>query len=151
MVSRTRKPQRIKDIVEDSRHWEAEDLMRNLDDELDRMEKGMSHVIFDFECHSVTRCLRPLPVTPHFRIEESAENFEIRISLPVASKEDVHLNVDGEGIEVLVDPVDPTSRPYYLRVDAKGPLDPNGAQAEFSEGVLKIVSRKLKKARIKVR
>ena len=151
MVSRTRKPQRIKEIAEDSQYWEAADLLKNLDDEMDRMEKGMSHVIFDLECHPVTRCLRPLPITPRFKIDESAERFEIRVELPSISKEELHLDVDRNSVAVLADPHDPMYRPYYLRVDSKGPLAADDTLAEFSEGVLKIVVPKLKKARIKVR
>lgn len=151
MASPVRKPQRVKEIVEDSRNWCPEDLLKNLDDEIDRMERGMNHVIFDCECHPVTRHLKPLPVTPTFRMEESRESLEVTVDLPLASKENLQVEIGNDAVEVRADPPDPLSRPYFLRIETRDPLDPEKSTAEFSRGKLRVVAPKLKRARIKVR
>ncbi len=151
MADARRKQHRLKDIVESSQFWDVEDMLRNFDEEMQRLEQGIDHMIWDMEDRPVTMCLRPLPVTPRFEQDDSADSLSVKVFLPGFTREDVRLQVDKDGIEVLALRRDEFCRPYYVRLDAREVLDPESAHSELSEGVLEISVQKVKKKRLKVR
>jgi len=148
---RSRSRRSIKDIVEESKHWDAEELMQNLDEELERMEHGLSHVVFDMDDRLVTKFLRPMPVAPTFEEESDEANMKVRVSLPGMHKDHVRVNVDKDSIEVIACADDQICRPYYLSIEADGILEPGTANAEFNKGLLEVSVAKVKKRRLKVK
>lgn len=64
MADGDRRSRKLKDLVEDSRSWAASDLVRNLDEEMERAEQGFIHMIWGHDSKPVTRMLKPLPIAP---------------------------------------------------------------------------------------
>ena len=149
LESRSRRS--IKDIVEESKYWDAEELMQNLDEELERMERGFGHVVFDMDDRLVTKYLRPMPATPTFEEESDEANMKVRVNLPGMHKDHIRVNVDKDSIEIVACSEDHICRPYHLSVEADGVLEPETARAEFNKGVLEVSVAKVKKRRLKVR
>lgn len=146
-----RKHRHLRDIVEESQYWDAEDLLRNLDEEMQRLEQGMGHMIWDTDERLVTRCLRPLPMTPKFSIKESADDFTLEVDLPNVPEEHMHVNLDRDAVEVFACTDDTVCRPYYVSVESKGPLDPDSASLKLTGSTLHVKVRKAKKRRLTVK
>lgn len=142
---------RLREIVEQSRFWDVEFLLRNMDKEMERLEHGLDHVIWDMDGRAVTAWPRPLPLAPKFKVDSDEQDFRVRISLPGIPKENVTINVDADSVEVLACSDDNVCRPYYLEISSDAPLRPDTARAEFSEGVLEISVSKVRRVRIPVR
>lgn len=145
------KHRRIQDIVEQSRYWDAQDLLRNLEDEMRRLEQGLGHFIFDSEGRPMTICVSPLPLTPKFETRERPEEFILMVHLPDVEKEDVRLYVNRNSIEVRAVSGQKTCRPLYLGVYTPWSVDSERSKAEFDDGILTVRAKKLKKTRVKVR
>ncbi len=140
----------MKDIEERSRHWSPEDLIRNLDEEMSRLEQGLCHMIYDHDDNRVSAMIRPLPVTPSFDLKETDEEIRLSVTLPNIPKEKVRLNVEKNSIEVFACSDDLVCRPHYLSVDSASLLDPDSAKAEMVDGIVKVRVRKARKKRLKV-
>ncbi len=151
MDERARKPRRLSDIVAESQYWDAEDLLRNLDEELDRLEHGIGHMIWGIDEKPVTMCLRPLPITPRFKIDETSGEFKLVVQLPQVPEENVRLSVDKRSVEVFACSDHALCRPYYVSVDSRSPLDPNSANAEFRDHTYIVSVKKAQKRRVPVK
>lgn len=150
MVETNRRQHKLKDIVEMSQYWDAEDLLRNLDEEMQRLEQGMGHMIWDIEAKPVTRCLNPLPVTPKYETTNSEAEFKVRVRLPGVAKEDIDLRVHAGMIELYARQAEKACRPFYMSIDAPGTLDPETARMKLQKGFLEIVVLKVKKKRVRI-
>lgn len=142
---------RITDIVEMSSLWEAEDMLRNLEEELRRLEQGMNHMVWDSECRLVTLCPCPLPVSPRFQVAETESQFTVSVDLPGVRAEDIEVDADRDSIVIRARHQDRSCRPLLLSVDSPQWLDPESMQLELSEDTLVVTVRKAKKHRVKVR
>jgi HSP20 family molecular chaperone IbpA len=151
MASQNTKDKRLREIVEKSQYWDVEDLIRNFDKEMARLEQGLAHMVWDHESRCVTTPLRPLPVTPTFKVDETENEFKIKARLPNVSKEDLRLSVDGKSVSVFACSGDAVCRPYFLRVDADGELVPDSADATMSGESLEVRVAKAKKKRVKIK
>ena len=151
MAEVRRKQQRLKEIVETSQHWVVEDLLRNLDEEMDRLEHGMGHLVWGMDNRPVSMCLRPLPATPRFEVKESDDEFDLSVILPGFSKDNIRLDVERDGVEVVPTRPDEFCRPYYVKVGSKGSLDIDVAEASLADGVLSVKVKKARKKKVSVR
>src|SRR4030067_2801870 len=123
MADQSRTQKTLKEMVEESPFWNAEDLIRNLDAELDRIEHGIGHMVWDDSNRPVTICLRLLPITPRFRVKESEGKFSIEVDLPNVSEDLVSVKVDKAGVEVSACTPDPVWRPCYVTSGRVAPMD----------------------------
>lgn len=146
-----RRHRRVQDLVEDSRHWDARDMIRNLEEEMARLEQGLGHMIFDSEGRAITLCPSPLPMTPKFETKEEGDEFGLKVSLPSVEKEDVRLYVTRDTIEVRAVSEGRACRPYYLSVDTPWSVDSEDAKVTFEGGMLTVRTRKLRKIRVPVK
>ena len=146
-----RKKRRVQDIVEESRFWAAEDLMKNLEEEMARLEQGLGHVIFDSEGKPITMCVSPLPVTPKFEAEKDEDEFSLKVHLPSVEKKDIRLYVNRDNIEVRAVSGKRICRPYFLNVDTPWSVSSEDAQVKFEEGILIVKAKRLKKIRVPVK
>ncbi len=151
MVDAVRKSRKLKDLVEESRHWDASDLIRNLDEEMERVEQGFVHMIWGIDDKPVTRMLRPLPMVPKFRTSESEEEMSLEVDLPNVPEENMRVNVDGSKVEVFGCTDEVQCRPYYLGVESREPLDPDSVKVRLRSYTLQIKVQKAPKKRVKVR
>lgn len=151
MDERTIKPRRLSDLVEESRFWDAWDLMRNLDEELDRLEQGLGHMIFGLDDRPVSVCLRPLPITPKFQVDETPVEFKLKVTLPGVPRENIQLRVDKRDVEVYACPDDPFCRPYHLDVESSGDLNPEDVEATYSGSEFSVRVGKVRKRRVPIR
>ena len=142
---------RVQDIVEESKHWEAEDLLRNLEEEMQRLEQGLGHVMFDAEGLPVTMCVSPLPLAPRFETKELKDEFALRVNLPEVKKEDVRVYVDKDSVEVHAVSSRKICRPFYLSVATPWSVDSDHALVKFENGVLTVRTKRLKKKRVHVK
>jgi len=142
---------RVQDIVEQSKYWDAQDLLRNLEDEMRRLEQGLGHVIFDSGGRPMTICVSPLPLTPKFEMRERPEEFILTVHLPNVEKEDVRLYVNRDRIEVRAVLGRKICRPFYLGVFTPWSVDSERARAELEDGILTVRAKKLKKTRVIVK
>jgi len=145
------KRKRIKEMSERSKNWDAEYFLKNFQEEMDRLERGMSHMVWDADDRRITACVRPLPITPKFEISETDEAFNVKVTLPGISKEDIKLNVDRDKIEIFACPDETTCKPFYVSFDPHAPLDPDSVEAKLEGGVLEVNAAKKKKTRLRVR
>lgn len=151
MADNMRRPRRLHEMVEDSRLWDAHDLLRNFEEETEKFEHGMGHLVWDLESRPVTRCLRPLPITPRFNVSETDEAFELVVELPDFPPEHVRFDVDQGSVEVLACADEELCRPYYVSVMSLGPLDTESAEVERTGNTYTIRVKKAKKMRVKIR
>lgn len=151
MDSQNPRDRHLKEMVDRSRFWDAEDLMRNFDREMARLEQGLEHMVWDAGEHRVTTYLRPLPMTPSFKISEGENEFKLTTRLPNISKEDLRLSVDRDNVEIFACSRDLVCRPYYIGVLAKGELVPESADAVLSGEVLEVRVKKVKKKRLTIK
>jgi HSP20 family molecular chaperone IbpA len=151
MVDRANKPRGLKEIVEESRFWDAEDLLRNLDAELARLERGMGHMVWGSDDKPVTRFLRPLPITPEFSVSDTGDELTLKIVLPNVPEEHMRVNVDKDSVEVFACSDDPICKPYYVRANSKASLDPESVRLRLSDSTLHIKVAKAKKKRLEVK
>lgn len=150
MVEKARRQHKLKDIVEMSRYWDAEDLLRNLDEEMRRLEQGMGHMIWDLEARPVTRCLNLLPVSPKYETIDSESEFRVKVRLPGVAKEDVNLQVHAGMIELYAPQEEKACRPFYMSIQTPRVLDPETTKTKLQRGVLEIAVRKMRKKRVNV-
>jgi hypothetical protein len=141
---------KLREIEELSKHWSPEDLIRNLDEEMSRLEHGFGHMIYDREFHRVSAWLRPLPVTPSFDIKESDIEIVLSVKLPNIRKENIHLSVEKNSIELLACSDDAVCRPLYLLVESLSMLDPDSADAKMVGDVIEVKVHKVRKKKVKV-
>lgn len=151
MADRAKRTRKVDELVELSQHWHPEDLLANLQEELRRMEEGMSHLVWDAEMRRVTRCPNPLPVTPKSEVEVMDDHVKVRIRLPRVREGNISLRVGSNRIEVLATTDEMACKPYFLSIDAPGPLDPATAESRLSGGILEITVRKVRRVKVKVR
>jgi HSP20 family molecular chaperone IbpA len=151
MDRHTTKDKHLREIVEKSQYWDVEDLMRNFDRELDQLEHGLGHMIWDMKERNVTTRLLPLPVTPNFHVSEDSKEFKLVVRLPGVSKENIELNVDAWSVELLACSGDIVCKPYYISVDAMGELIPDSAEAELSGEVFEVRVKKTVKRRLAIK
>lgn len=141
----------MKEIVDKSRSWDVDDLIRNFDREMAQLERGLGHMVWDVKEHRVTTFLRPLPMTPIFQVFEDEKEFRLKVTLPNVSKEDIRLNVDKSSTELFACSEDAVCRPYYVSVVANGELDPESADAKLVGDEFEVRVTKAKKKRLKVK
>ncbi len=151
MVDNVNKPRKLKEIVDESRFWVAEDLLRNLDAELDRIERGIGHMVWGSDDKLVTRLLPPLPITPDFNVSDTGDHLTLKVVLPNVPEEHMRVNVDKDGVEVFACSDDPICKPYYVRADSKAPLDPESVKLKLSGSTLHIKVAKVKKRTLEVK
>lgn len=142
---------KLREIAEMSRFWDAEDLIRNMELEVDRLERGLDHIIWDINNRPVTKWPRPMPITPRFEISSEGETFSLKVYLPNVPRENIRVNIDRDSVEVMACFDDIICRPYYLDFDAGCILRPDEAEAAFSEGLLEVRAPKAKKTRLPIR
>ena len=151
MAEQVKMSKRLKDIVEESQYWKAEDLLRNVDEEMRRLELGFGHIILDFNDHIVSKCLRPLPSVPRFQASEDADEFSLRVLLPNVSTENVHVDIDKRSVEIFACSDDAICKPYYVNVECKGTLDPETADARRDGNWVEIKVKKSKRKKVEIR
>ncbi len=142
---------RVRDLVEDSRYWDAEDLLKNLEEEMQRLERGLGQVMFDSEGRPITKCVTPLPLTPKSETKEEGDAFVLKVDLPGVDKEDILLYVNREAIEVRAVSGESICRPYYISVDTPWSVHADEAEVKFENRLLTVKAKRLKKTRVPVR
>jgi HSP20 family molecular chaperone IbpA len=142
---------KIKEIEEMSRLWDAEDLIRNFDEEMAKLEHGLGHMIIDLHENIVTQWLRPLPVTPRFDIEENEKELKLTVKLPNISKDKVRVSIDNNRVEIFACTEDVVCRPHFIAIDARGTLNPESAKAKMQGEVFEIKIAKARKKRLEVK
>jgi HSP20 family molecular chaperone IbpA len=151
MVDSVNKPRGLKEMVEESRFWDAEDLLRNLDAELDRFERGIGHLVWGSDDKAVTMCLRPVPITPDFGVSDTGDELTLKVVLPNVPEEHMRVNVDKDGVEVFACSDDPICKPYYVRANSRTSLDPESVRLRLSDSILQVKVAKAKKKRLEVK
>jgi HSP20 family molecular chaperone IbpA len=146
-----RRHRHIKEISEESKFWDVDYLIRNLEEEMDRVEHGMSHLVWGPEDRLVTHRMRPMPIIPEHETFTSENEFRVKVNLPNVPRGNIKVNIDRDSVEVLACSDDMVCKPYHIHIGADGVLDPDSAQAHMSETVLEITVRKIKKRRVEVR
>jgi len=142
---------RVQDLVEESRFWDVNDLIRNLEDEMQRLEQGLGQVIFDVEGRPVTICLSPLPFTPKFEESHEGGVFSLKVHLPDVDKDDIRLFVTRDAVDLRAISERRMCRPFLLSVKTPWNVDPEEAEAEFENGVLTVKAKRLRTTRVQVR
>lgn len=145
------KTRHMKNIVEMSRYWGADDLLHNLEEELQRLEHGLGHMIWDKESKPVTMCPCLLPMSPRFEISETEDEFSVKVHLPGVREEDIDVNIEKGSVVVFARQQEKAFRPFLLSIDAPVALDPESLRLESHEEVLIIRVRKVKRHRVKVK
>lgn len=151
MAEQVKRPRRLKDIVEESQHWKAEDLLRNMDEEMHRLELGFGHIVLDSNDHIVSKCLRQLPAVPRFQTSEDADEFSLRVFLPNVPTDNVHVDIDKRSVEIFACSDDVICKPYYVDVEARGTLDPDAVDAKRDGNWVEIKVKKAKKRKVEIR
>lgn len=146
-----RKPRTLKELVEESRFWDASDLIRNFDEEFRRLELGLGHTAWDSASRPVSLCMRPLPTVPRFEVSEGRDDFTLRVSLPGVPPENVRVEVDKRAIEVFACSDDVICKPYYVNVESQGSLDPDSGEVSRDGSWFEIRVKKARKRRVEVR
>jgi HSP20 family molecular chaperone IbpA len=141
---------RIRELVEESSLWDMDFMMRNLQQEFDRLERGMNHLVFGLDDKPVTRIPRPIPLTPRFDAEESSSEFKLRVYLPGVAEDSVSVRIDKFGVEISACSEESYCRPFYLDTLSRDPLDPDSAQATFKDAILEIQVAKVKKRTVPI-
>lgn len=151
MADSFKKPKTLRELVEESRFWDAADLLRNFDEEMERIEHGLGHSAWDATSRPVSICMRPLPTVPRFEAFETKDDFSLRVFLPGVPTENVRIDVDSRSVEILACSDDSICKPYYVSVESQGYLDPGSAEARRDGQWLEVRVRKPKKRRLEVR
>lgn len=146
-----RKPRALRELVEESRFWDVSDMIRNFDEEFHRLEMGLGHMAWDSASRPISVCMRPLPVVPRFETSETRDEIRLKVSLPGVPSENVHFDVDRRSIEVFACSEDLICKPYYVKVESHGAIDPSSAEVERKGDWYDIRVRKEKKRRIEIR
>ncbi len=136
----------MKDIVRESQYWDAEDLLRNLDEEMQRLEQGLSHMVWP-----VTKCLRPLPMTPKIDVNDKENEFTVSVELPNVPQEHMRVNALRDRVEVFACSDDAVCRPYFASVESHDQLDPDSVSLKLTDSTLHVKVKKAKKKRVKVK
>ncbi|MCU0852685.1 MAG: Hsp20/alpha crystallin family protein [Thermoplasmata archaeon] len=151
MADNLHKPRKLHEMVVESRFWDAQDLLRNFEDEVQKLEHGMGHMIWDLESRPVTKRLRPLPITPRFAVSETDDLFKLVVELPEVPPEHVRLDVDPGSVEVLACTDEDLCRPYYVSVMSQGTLDAESAELERAGTTYTVIVKKVRKKRLKIK
>ena len=151
MADREMKARRVEELVELSRHLDADDMLRNLQEEMRRMEEGLAHTIWDTQMRRVTQCPTPLPVTPKFETHESDDELKVKVVLPHVPEDNITLTVTPSGLEVYAKLDQRICKPYFLSVEVAGTLKPETVVSRIRDGALEVSVKKAKKVRVKVR
>ena len=151
MADEFRKPRTLREIVEESQFWDAEDLIRNIDAELERLEHGLSHLIWGNDDKPITKRIRPLPITPKFKVNESDDKFNVKVDLPNVPEDQVKIKVDKGGIEISAYTSDLVCRPYYINIESRTALNPDTTTLRHVENIYEVDVEKVKRKRVKVR
>lgn len=151
MAKKDLQGRKIREITEMSRYWDAEDMMRNFDEEMVKLERGLGHMIWDLEENMVTSWIGPLPLAPKFEVSENEKEFKLRAVLPNVAKEKIRLNVGRNSVELSACSDDAICRPHYLAVDSSDVLDPDSARAKLTGDVFEVKISKAKKTRLKTK
>lgn len=151
MVDSIKRTKPLKDIVSESRYWDAEDLLRNLDEEMARLEQGMAHMVWDVRYKAVTRFAKPLPMTPKFQVKDGEKEFVLSVGLPDVPQEHMRVNVLKDRVEVFACTDEAVCRPYFVSVESREPLDPDSVSLKLSGATLHIKVKKAKKKRLNVK
>ena len=151
MVSRELRGRKVKELAEMSRLWDAEDLIRNFDEEMSRLEDGLGHMICDTEDKLITTWLRPLPVTPRFDVTEDDKELKLTVRLPNIPKDKVRMKVHKDRVELFACSDDEVCRPHYIAIDAQGVLNPESAKAKMNRGVFEVKISKARKKKLDVK
>ena len=142
---------RLRDIREMSRFWDAEDLIRNFEQEMERLERGLGHMVWDTHEHRVTTWLSPLPITPRFHADESDKEIVLRVQLPDVDRDSLRVGVDEKSIELFACSRDPVCRPYHLSLNVQGVLKPDSAEAKMTGDVFEIKVSKIRKRKVEIK
>ncbi len=151
MADHFRKPKSLRELVDESRFWDASDLLRNFDEEMDRIEHGLGHAAWDSTYRPVSMCMRPLPTVPRFEMSETREKLTLRVYLPGVPPENLHVDVDKRDVEVFACSDDPICKPYYLSVESQGSLDPDSAEVVRDGPWVEVKVPIAKKRRLEIR
>lgn len=146
-----RRHRTLKELVEQSRFWDASDLLRNLDEEMDRLEHGFGHAAWDEANRPVSLCMRPLPTVPRFEISETRDRLTLKVHLPGVPTENLRVDVDKREVEVFACSDDPICKPYYVRVESRGTLDPESADVRRDGSWIEVKISKAKKRKLEIR
>jgi HSP20 family molecular chaperone IbpA len=148
MADEVRRPRRLRDLVEDSRNWAVSDLIRNLDEEMERVEMGFTHMIWGIDDRPVTRILKPLPIAPRFKTSESEDELSLEVEMPNVPEDNMQVSVDRNKVEVFGCTEEAQCRPYYLGVESREVLDPDSLKMRLVGYSLEIKVKKRRKKRI---
>ncbi len=151
MVDQIDKLKTLRELVEESRFWDASDLMRNFDEEFHRIELGLGHTAWDSMYRPVSMCMRPLPTVPRFETSETKDELSLRVVLPGVPPENVYVDVDKRSVEVFACSDDLICKPYYVSVESHSTLDPDSVEAKRDGQWLVINVRKAKRHRVEIR
>jgi len=151
MVRSDLRGRKLRDISELSQFWDAEDFIRNFELEMERLERGLGHMVWDAADRRVTTWLSPLPVTPKFEANESEDEVTLRVHLPDVDKDKVKVGVDSKSIEVFACSRDVACRPYFLSLDIKGTIQPDSAELRLLGDELEVRARKPRRKRLEIR
>lgn len=151
MADRAKRSRRVEDLVEMSLHLDSNDMLRNLQEEMRRMEDGLGHSVWDEQMRRVTQCPNPLPVTPKFEAHESEDELKVTVVLPHVPEDNISLSVTSSGLEVYARLDQRICKPYFLSVEATGILRPETAVSKVHNGALEVSVKKAKRIRVKVR
>lgn len=141
---------RLRDLVDESRLWDAELMMRNAEEELARLERGLAHMVLGSDEKFVTKLVRPMPLTPSFDVDEDDMEYRLSVRLPGISSESISVDVDQDEVEVFACASGAECRPYYLSVIAGSPLDVQTAEAHLRGDILEVRVRKVRKRLVPV-
>lgn len=141
---------RLRDLVDESRLWDAELMLRNAEEELARFEQGLAHLVMASDEKFVTKPVKPMPVTPSFEVEEDETEYVLRVRLPGIPADSISVDVDPDEVEVFACAEQSEHRPYYLKVRASSTLDVETAEARFGGGSLEVRVRKVWKRLVPV-
>jgi HSP20 family molecular chaperone IbpA len=141
----------IKSIVDRSRHLDADDLVLNLEAELERLEQGLGHMIWDNESRPVTMCPCLLPISPWFEVSETEDEYSVKMYLPGVREENIDARVERGSVEVFARPQEKTHRPFLLSIEPPIALDPSSIRLESRDDVFVVRVRTVKRLRVKIK
>jgi HSP20 family molecular chaperone IbpA len=135
------------DIVDEVRYWDAVDLLRNLDDELERAGRGLANCVFhpghEYPYAGAGRgkiLLKP-------EISKKDDHVEIDFpNLKHVRREDIDVEIEDRELRINVRKEKPDKGEVlgWFRMEIPEEFDAETCHAEHSEGKLKICLRKRK-------
>jgi HSP20 family molecular chaperone IbpA len=107
-------------------------------------------MIWDKESKPVAMCPCMLPMSPSFEVSETADELNLKVSMPCVREEDLEVTVEKHAVEVYLRQREKTVRPFPLSIDSQDSLDPERIRVESHDDVFIIGVRKVKRHRVKV-